>query len=163
MSHSCCEWGRMRDEGGKLIIMKIGKEKEGKKVRNKGERCKRNGRGGEKRGIIIHSFIYSCANIYFVPNVWGSGNFKQRIKLVLVFFLWIKLPFHPLNWRKRRWKSWPRMERKDPQWYEQDIQRLGAQGQERWKMNFSSFSWHRTASLSPLSACVLFLFSSCSG
>lgn len=50
----------MRDESGKLIIMKIGKEKEGKKVRNKGERCKRNGRGGEKRGYhysFIHLFM----------------------------------------------------------------------------------------------------------
>lgn len=52
------EWGRMRDEDGKLIIMKIGKEKEGKKVRNKRERCKRHGREGEKHGAYHYSFIH---------------------------------------------------------------------------------------------------------
>lgn len=49
------------------------------------------------------------------------------------------------------------MERKDPQWYEQRHREAGCQGQERWKVNFSSSSWHRTASPSAHSACVLFL------
>lgn len=77
----------MRDEGDRRIIVKTGKGKQGKKVKNKRNRCKKSERERETWRLLpfIHSFIH-FTNIYFVPSVSGPRDFKQRITQILVLF-----------------------------------------------------------------------------